>query len=724
MPFPTVLLKPVFSAPAKDLPAGLKLPEDWLLSWHQAETFQALRDSNVDVVINTAMTGDGKSLAAFLETMQGDGCYAIGLYPTNELGRDQARQVQSYVELFKPENEPRVNRLNGPELEIYAETENLSKAGAIANRSSNSEILITNPDIFHYLHRGAYLSPKDSPDKLWNRIDKNFDLFIFDEFHVFLAPQIAGVLNTMLLMRATNREKKFLFLSATPNEQFVAALEAAGFRCQLIDPERENKYASPQSGTEAQALIEQRYRQVARAIELKFVPLEPAAKASETWLKQAGEQVLQQYLEHPGTKGAMILNSIAAVKRLVPFFRGLFEPCGLTVRENTGLTGKSEKAESLGADLVIGTSTIDVGVDFRINYLIFESSDAGNFIQRLGRLGRHDKSETGAVFDGFTAYALVPNFLAERLFEGEGRLLEDGGECDRFTLNRTIQDCYQRVNDFRGYYRRWGSVQALTLLYQLNNPKVRSQYAGSRDRFAQEAEQVFGVSPSKVASRVKAWAKDWQRQSGQQGGNPIAEEASSFRGASGLLCGLYDLTEPKEADRFKTYDLPGVLSNLEIEPWTERGFLAELEQVAKRSGQTIPKGRFNYCLGFMKLRAYRAERLNWKFHFPRALDGVADAWKVQVLDGLEVWQPENRWVDGINQRLRKQALVAYVLKRPVGEVKRRLRLPMHFQLYPISDERSIHDATAPYAVAFGQAALLLDTLAYTFKSEGGEGWIV
>ncbi|NJN31163.1 MAG: hypothetical protein HC824_12565 [Synechococcales cyanobacterium RM1_1_8] len=374
--------------------------------------------------------------------------------------------------------------------------------------------------------------------------------------------------------------------------------------------------------------------------------------------------------------------------------------------------------------MVIGTSTIDVGVDFRINYLVFESSDAGNFIQRLGRLGRHGENDAGVAFDGFMAYALVPNFLAERLFEGEERLLGDGGECDRFTLNRAIRESYRCINDFRGYYKRWGAVQSFKLLYQLSDPKVRSRYVGSRDRFAREAEEVFGVSPRQISGRVRGWAEDWQRQSGQKGGNPIAEEASSFRGASGLLCGLYDLTEPREADRFKTYGLPGVLSNLEIEPWTERGFLAELEQVAQRTGQAIPKGRFNYCLGFMKLRAYREERLNWKFHFPGRLDAVADSWKVQVLDGLEVWQPDNRWVDGINQRLRTQALVAYVLKRPVGEVKRRLRLPMHFQLYPISDEGSIHDATAPYAVAFGQAALLLDTLAYTFKSEGDELWFI
>jgi CRISPR-associated endonuclease/helicase Cas3 len=62
----TITLKPVYSCPAETTPEGIELPEGWTLSWHQAETFKALSDPNVDVVFNTAMTGDGKSLAAYL----------------------------------------------------------------------------------------------------------------------------------------------------------------------------------------------------------------------------------------------------------------------------------------------------------------------------------------------------------------------------------------------------------------------------------------------------------------------------------------------------------------------------------------------------------------------------------------------------------------------------------------------------------------------------------
>lgn len=721
-------LKPVYSRPAIEPPQDILLPPGWSLVWHQAETLKALQDLAIDVVINTAMTGDGKSLAAFLDILQGESC-AIALYPTNELARDQESQIGHYLTEFQPANEPRVTRLSAADLEMYAEQEGIGKAAALLTLTSQREIILTNPDIFHYLHRGAYIiggKKGDSPDKLWGRIDKDFDLFIFDEFHVYAAPQIASVINTMLLIKSTNRRKKFLFLSATPDEQLINRIQAAGFRCHVIDPLKQKQYQFPETPEQQEQLALENWRQVSRVIDLSFVSLEPVAKASETWLKDNAELILQRFQQQPGSKGAIILNSIAAVKRLTPFFQALLQPYGLMVGENTGLSGKRQREQSLVADLVLGTSTIDVGVDFKINFLIFESADAGNFIQRLGRLGRHDgykRDGQKIKFNEFTAYALVPNFLVGRLFLEEQPPLLAASHYDRPYLNDVIRENYRHINDFRGYYKRWGAVQSFKLCADLNHKTIQQQYAGSRATFQAACETVFETSLPKVAGCVTAWAKEWQQLSGQKSGNPIAEDACSFRGSSSLQCGLYDETELYEADRFKTYDLPSILSNLEIELWTEAAFLRSLETTAKRTGQPIPKGRFNYCLGFMRLKAYREERLNWKFHFPGHLAQVADAWKVQVLKGIEIWQPENRWAGEINKKLRNQALVCYVLSRPVAEVRQRLRLPMHFQIYPISDTYSFHDAVAPYAIAFGQSALLLDTLAYQFKSKGGEVWI-
>ena len=326
----TITLKPVYSQTVPT-PEGIKIPDGWSLSWHQVETLKALRDPNIDVVFNTGMTGDGKSLAAYLQVLQGE-FSAIGLYPTNELARDQEIQIKGYIEEFQPRDKPRVVRLSGADLEIYAENEGLKKSAAIATLAHQREALLTNPDIFHYLHRGAYIIHGDSPDKLWGRIDKDFDLFIFDEFHVFVAPQIASVINTMLLIRCTNRRKKFLFLSATPDKNLIDRLKLAGFHCQEIDPLEANKYQFTAPSELRQQIESQQWRLVARTILLNFIPLKPSFKASETWLKENSDLILTQFKQYPGSKGAIILNSIAAVKRLTPFFQELLQPYGLKVK--------------------------------------------------------------------------------------------------------------------------------------------------------------------------------------------------------------------------------------------------------------------------------------------------------------------------------------------------------------------------------------------------------
>jgi len=714
-----IILKPIYSSPATEMPSNLKIPANLALSWHQVETWKAINNSDIDVIFNTAMTGDGKSLAAYLATLQGN-FPVMGLYPTNELARDQLNQIKGYIKEFQTTYQPRIKLVTGPELEIYAENEGLTKAAAIATHSSQSEILLSNPDIFHYLHRGAYLISHDNPDKLWNRIDKNFDLFLLDEFHVFSAPQIASILNTMLLIKNTNRRKKFLFLSATPNQQLLNQLELAGFRYKCIDPAREEKYQFADTPEEGQKLLTQRWRKIAREIKLNFISLESSPQASENWLKENQDLILKHFQQSPNSKGAIILNSIAAVKRLVPIFRQLFSTHGLTVGENTGLSGSEAKLKSLECDLVLGTSTIDVGVDFKINLLIFESSDVGNFIQRLGRLGRHEGYKN-LKFDSWQAYALVPIFLVERLFKTENPPLTTGEKYDRLYLNQTIREKYRKINNFEGYYKRWGAIQSLRLWCDLNKKYIQEVYPESREKFRQDSENVFNINFKSIGGRVSSYAREWESLSGNKG-SPIADEASRFRGGSSLLCGLYDLTE-EGGDRFKTYELPGILANLNIEMWTEAAFLRKLKETAEVSGKPIAKGRFRHCLAFMKLRGYREERLNWRFNYRGNLQSKAEAWKVQILVGLQIWQPDNFWIGEINRRLLEQALVCYVLPYTVTELRQRLQLPMHFPIYPISDETSIHDTTSPYSIAIGQGALLLDTLAYRFKDKGGETWI-
>jgi CRISPR-associated endonuclease/helicase Cas3 len=101
----TLLLKlgPVYSRLAdedelKDLNT-VRLPSTYKLRHHQAQTWQAFSNSDADVIFDTALTGDGKSLAGQLPMLAEDK-YALLLYPTNELIKDQSKQVERYMHDF------------------------------------------------------------------------------------------------------------------------------------------------------------------------------------------------------------------------------------------------------------------------------------------------------------------------------------------------------------------------------------------------------------------------------------------------------------------------------------------------------------------------------------------------------------------------------------------------------------------------------------------------
>ena len=184
--------------------------------------------------------------------------------------------------------------------------------------------------------------------------------------------------------------------------------------------------------------------------------------------------------------------------------------------------------------------------------------------------------------------------LFRSLFAGEEPPLTTGQACDRLSFHTIIRDQYRKINDFEGYYKSWGAVQSVAVAQQLNKNTVKSQYAESVKKYQHDCEIVFETHFSSIARRMKGWLSEWHSLSGKKSGNPIAEEANSFRGSSALQCGLYDLTESYEGDRFKTYELPGILSNLQVEMWSKKGFLDELNRVSEQLKQPIAKGRFNY----------------------------------------------------------------------------------------------------------------------------------
>lgn len=87
-----------------------------------------------------------------------------------------------------------------------------------------------------------------------------------------------------------------------------------------------------------------------------------------------------------------VINAIRLEDRLVE--EGFDREELLIIR---GLSSRGIRQRDDRKTLAIGTAAIEVGIDFKCDYLVFEASEAASFMQRFGRVGRH-QSGTAYIF--------------------------------------------------------------------------------------------------------------------------------------------------------------------------------------------------------------------------------------------------------------------------------------------------------------------------------------
>lgn len=685
---------PVYSSLAEEaaVPQEVqpRLPEGWRLSQHQVETYKALTQGDADVIFNTAMTGDGKSLAGQLPALIRSWKWPVmAMYPTNELIRDQRQQLARAKDQWKADIHSDDEPLTGDRLNRLLEAGDYTqRSEALLGVLEANDVLLTNPDIFHYVMEQFYITGKDAPDRIAARLAHRFTQLTFDEFHIFDAPQVISVLNALLFIdeiRSAAHPHRYLFLSATPGELMLDYLHRSGLKvCEI-------QGAYCHSETEPDPA---HWRRILHAATVDF-PQEPRVEA---WVEaHLDDTLLPFFLERrPGAKGAIIVNSVAVAKRLVARLQPIFAAHQLTVEENTGITSRARRKDSYAADLLVGTSTVDVGVDFQINFLLFESRDGGTFLQRLGRLGRHDgytRDGQFYPFQDFVAYALTPAWVQETLFEGkEGtpRLLEPETTVTREQFNAAIREAYPLPVQFKAYAQLWGKLQTVKIMIGLSSATVREQYKETRPRLQQRYETTFDIRLNAAFARYKELRAEQK---------VLLDEAEAFRGGSYFNCCLIDETE-QGADRFKCVDLFLVAANAELQGLDEETFYAEVA----RAGLTRRPFERQEPLAFYRLYGWREEREEVKIVLNRDIRGWgADRFgQAQALKGFQIDArlPE---LPALNRHLERRELPALLcLGLHPLELKRRLRLPL---LFALSTFTSRDEVTG--CVAFGREALLL-----------------
>jgi len=655
-------------------------PKYWIgdmrLLRHQVETWDALRDDGVDVVFNTAMTGDGKSLAAYLPAFE-DNKHIIAMYPTNELIQDQLAALPKYAQGLRRRMPANALMFSAEITRLMREHENTMRMEEVRRLLERHTLLLTNPDLLHLMMSHQY-GWEHLRKELPVTVGANFDYFLFDEFHVFGVPQVISVMNMLGYLHVNYREKpadrkKFVFLSATPSKLMNGLLERGGLRSRRIEG---NYLASARDG----------YRCILQKCDLQLHDI-GQDMTTEQWVEEHLEEIDGFFKRYPGSKAAVLVYSVATARRLYARLKAYFEPRGISVGENTGLTHKDDRRESYKQGILVGTTTVDIGVDFHINYLIFEGFNAGSFLQRFGRLGRHDE------FAAYQAYALIPRFVLERLETKFGASVE----LERTTFNEAIREAFPSEQEFEQYTRRWGVVQAAQVLAALQSEGKRDANQAFRDALTEQYEQFYAAAAGKPVM-PKAMKKYYAF---AHNAAQVLAELQSFRGQSPLACGIWDTD-----DHLKTYDLFFLLANADFEVIEEDGFMQE----ARRRG--LEERDFKGKLLYLRILGYVPERqqLVLGLHVNLAMNAET-LHHVCVRDSFFAQEPLLTWRDKVNRSLKRLQLTCIISDMGRKELKQRLNLGTVFPLYCLRD-----DTGNDYTVAFGQEALLLDSLLFYRKT--------
>jgi CRISPR-associated endonuclease/helicase Cas3 len=259
---------------------------------------------------------------------------------------------------------------------------------------------------------------------------------IFDEFHLYPGVELAHALVMIGLARSFGFFKRIMLLSATPHADVMAMLDRL-YAPHVVRP------ADRSIGTESRIAVHP------VEVEPIQVPLGDPVDVLIDRLRLLQPEFQRLRAENPFNEyipAVVIVNSVVNAIALEDklFASGLPRESLAIIR---GLSNRNIRSTA-GKLFAIGTSAIEVGVDFQCDYLLFEATDSASFIQRFGRVGRHRPGK---------AIALVP----PSVYAGMSELPP---EIDRATFEERINSWYPS-SDSRPWFvtTEYGMIAARAL---------------------------------------------------------------------------------------------------------------------------------------------------------------------------------------------------------------------------------------------------------------------
>jgi CRISPR-associated helicase Cas3 len=354
-----------------------------------------LRHCNHPRVLLEAPTSSGKTLAYLIRAIEARGIgprfrTTIIIYPTNALIWDQAFSLQK---LITEKIGKRVNltvesdgdarwRNENPNADVDLYVLNGETLAALSKESKSSEgrsmieqlrrnqaearIILTNPEILYYLFLFKFARTEDLIDQIFQTKPRN--LLIFDEFHLYHGYSLATI--TYMLAYMKGLFDQIIFSSATPID---------------IKSITHSEYQKISARPSEQGDI------VRYPIELDIEGVEGILSSNDI---ANIKSMIDKYYEAskndaPAVKVLVIVSSLVTCLRLQKTLEEAY-PNDVTAIHGLAPPSSRPRGPSDFKSIVVGTSAIEIGVDFDASSIIIEAHDSSTFIQRLGRGARHN----------------------------------------------------------------------------------------------------------------------------------------------------------------------------------------------------------------------------------------------------------------------------------------------------------------------------------------------
>lgn len=500
---------------------------------HQALMFDEW--DNHDAFLLATKTGSGKTAAAALPLIKRLES-AVFVYPTNELVRDQARSVAELLEretipfcLLTPSTKAAeyanakvvTIQIDADALEEWRKARKLPDKGSALKyllTADKPKLIFTNPDILFLIFALRYRGSAEVLGHL-----QAYQTLVVDEFHLYTGVELAHAFFMIHLARNLGIFKRVTLLSATPPSEVRDYVDAL---LQPYEIDAGSQCCHPVVGS----------RRAVESVEVtpmlaghdivssaRDVVLSLRDEIESLYLRDASDRYIPAVIIVNS-----VVNAICLEDELVQagFPRETIVPIrGLTAK---GIRDIARKM------IAIGTSAIEVGIDFDCDYLIFEAGDAASFMQRFGRAGRHRPGKAYILCESRVKEAIqsLPAEISRPAFEervyswyplAEARVWFIRTFSGVFTVTAQARNLLRRVSEDEeaspeivSRVERWleetldSYADRLQLRAELNKVKLRYKAAERRPsnyRWIDAYERLMSFRTSLPSETVLDWAE-------------------------------------------------------------------------------------------------------------------------------------------------------------------------------------------------------------------------